>query len=121
MVACHPVATRRVRSCHNIGRVNRTYHLIRIAFRCLRNDNVQVFPDIVFQLAHVDSLSTLRIVDELGANAARRPLSTAEEFLLIISIYGPIAAVINIVKGRPIIIVILEELSVEWDGSSVAG
>lgn len=114
---------------HDIGRVNRTHHFICIVFRCLRNNDVQIFPDIVFQLAHVDSLSTLRIVDKLGTDPARRSLRTAEEFLLIVGVHRAIATVVNIIEGGPFIIIILEELSVErystavlrYDPTSVTG
>jgi hypothetical protein len=46
-------------------------------------------------------------------------LCTAKELLFVIGIYRAFATVVNIIKGGPFIIIILEELSVERYGTAI--
>ena len=88
--------------------------MICIILSNLGNDDVQILPYIVFQLAYVDPFGAFGVVDKLRTNTACGSLDITEEFLFVVGIYRTIAAVINIIESGPIVIIILEELGIEW-------
>lgn len=94
-----------------------THHAV-LLFLGFRDDNVQSFPDIVLQLAHIDSFRTLGVIDELRFDFARLTLSSSQQVLLSRLHFR---SVVPVVKYGTIVVIVMEKLGVERNGTSTPG
>ena len=87
----------------------------------IRNWYFKTPPDVILQLPDVHSLSTLSILDKLGSDPSCPALRPRKQVLFPWIGSTRQVAVKAIVEARAIVIVVVEELGVERDRTSVSG
>ena len=91
-----------------------------LVFVLVRDDNVEVLPDVLLEFANVDSLRAFRVVDCLRPYAPRLALRRRKQIFLLsgVSCVGTWShvAVIDVVKAGAIIEVVTRSEHGWWDG-----
>ena len=83
--------------------------------------NSETFPDILFQLPDVHSFCALCIVDKLWTDASCLALRLREQILLS-WVGGPRHITVKaVVEAGAIVVIVMEELGIEWDSAPISG
>lgn len=99
-----------------------THHRIRVVGIRLGYHDVQAPPYVIFELPNVDTLCPFGIVHKFRLDTPCLPLRRSEEILLAgLSARRQVAtvAIEAVVEARAVIVIFMEELGVEWNGTSV--
>src|SRR5882762_339089 len=117
-------------SCGVAGHgMNRYHWLILILTMWLLhpcNFNIQPLPNVLLQLPHIDPFRPLGVIDKFRSYSPGLSRSCSKQVLFpgINVRHGPTAitfALKDVVKPGAVVIVVVEELGVEWYGTSVCG
>jgi hypothetical protein len=83
--------------------------------------NSETLPDILLQLPDVHAFCALCIVDKLWTDASCLALRLREQILLS-WVGGPSQVAIKaVVEAGAIIVIVMEELGIEWDSTPITG
>jgi hypothetical protein len=98
------------------------YHLVIFGYG---NDNIQAFPDIVLQLPNIHSLCPPRIIDKLRPNTSRLTRRAGQQVLSTCidtcCTHSFAVDFVYVVEPWSIVVVVVEELGVERDCTSICG
>jgi hypothetical protein len=94
-----------------------SHHCLRLVRSLLRSGNSETLPNVLFQLPDVHAFCALCIVDKLWANASRLALRLGKQILLS-WVGGPSqVAVKAVVEAGAIVVIVMEELGIEWNSA----
>lgn len=109
------------------GRVTYHMHLIILIIRSLRwwDNNIQALPDVLLEFTDIHPLSSPCVIHCLWPHTPGLSLSLRQKIAIAgINVQGGITyarstfaiTIIDVVEARPILVLIVEELSIERDG-----
>ena len=98
-----------------------SHHSFGVVGLLLRSGNSETLPDVLFQLPNVYAFCAFCIVDKLRTNASRLALRLRKQILL--SWVGGLnqATVKAVVEAGAIVVIVMEELGIEWDPAPISG
>jgi len=98
-----------------------SYHCLSVVGLLQRSGNPETLPNVLFQFPDVYAFCPLGIVDKLWADASCLTLRLREQILLSwVSSRGQVT-VKAVIEARAIVVIVMEELGIEWDSAPISG